>query len=296
MPYHVDSNHADCDGIAVVKDADGEVMGCHDSESAAYAQIAALYANDEGAMRSQPGRRERRSGPLGARDRRLLPAPVLRRLSDAYGDAALAVAHRGFDIDYAGKRLEHRATRGQLEIRQDSPDVGPVIRGYATVYGEDYDVWGGPPYGFREIVEPGAADKSVTERDDVYLFFDHEGLPLAATKAGTLTLASDSRGLYSEARPDRGSPYSMEIISRLERGELDAMSFAFEVIQDEWNQDYTERSIREVKLFDVSVVSFPANPATVVGLRKDIVTVPRRKGSLDLARSTAQALRSARDR
>jgi len=288
MPYHVDSNHADCDGIAVVKDADGEVMGCHDTESAAYAQIAALYANDEGMMRSQPGRRERRSGPLGPSDRRLLPEAVLRRLSDAYGDAALAVAHRGFDIDYRGKRFEHRATRGQLELR-DADGADPVIRGYATVYGEEYDVWGGPPFGFRETVESGAVDRSIKNNDDVYLFFDHEGLPLAATKAGTLSLASESRGLYNEARPDRASPWSMEIVSRIARRELDAMSFAFEVVDDQWSDDYMQRSIREVKLFDVSVVSFPANPATVVGLRSKPSPV-RRGMSLSRARAEMEAL------
>lgn len=308
MPYHVENDNPDCTGFAVVKDADGEVMGCHDTEAEALDQIAALYANEAASARgmtftwpinttsSNPisiaagpqNRLSRRHGPLGLRDRRILPEAVLRRLSGAYGDEALNVAHRGFDIDYRGKRFEHRATLGQLELRQ-AEDADPVIRGYATVYGEQYDVWGGPPYGFREIVESGAADRSVKNNDDVYLFFDHEGLPLAATKAGTLTLASESRGLYSEARPDRASPYSMEIVSRLARGELDAMSFAFEVVDDEWSPDFMERSIREVKLFDVSVVSFPANPATVVGLRSTEPPV-KRGMSLALARAEMEAL------
>lgn len=290
MPWHIEDDHPDCDGFAVVKDDDRAVEGCHDTRSAALEQMAALYAAEEGASgRAEP--RQRRSGPLGRRDRRLLPAQVVQRLSEAFGPDALAVAHRGFDIDYAGKRLEHRATKGQLELRQNGDtDLGPVIRGYATTYGDPYDIWGGPPFGFRETVEAGAAAKSVQERDDVYLFFDHEGLPLAATKAGTLTLTSDSRGLYSEARPDRGSPYSMEVVSRLERGELDSMSFAFEVVDDEWSDDFTERSIREVKLFDVSVVSFPANPATTVGLRSATPAPVRRGMSIAHARAVRDAL------
>ena len=90
---------------------------------------------------------------------------------------------------------------------------------------------------------------------------------MAATKADTLTLESDRIGLYNEARIDARSQYSMEIVHRLERRELDAMSFAFKATRQEWNEDYTERRILEVKLYDVSVVSFPANPATVVQLR-----------------------------
>jgi phage head maturation protease len=53
----------------------------------------------------------------------------------------------------------------------------------------------------------------------------------------------------------------------MERGDLDEMSFAFQVIRQEWSPDYTQRDITEVKLFDVSVVTYPANPATSVGLR-----------------------------
>jgi hypothetical protein len=49
MPYHIESANAECQGFAVVKDDDGEVMGCHRSEAQALRQIAALYAaeNDD---------------------------------------------------------------------------------------------------------------------------------------------------------------------------------------------------------------------------------------------------------
>lgn len=200
-------------------------------------------------------------------DLRNLPDPVRERLAKGYGDEFLAERHRGFDIDYRGKTLEHRATR-RLELRTDA-DGSPVVTGYAAIYEHAYEVAGGPPWGWTETIARGAADKSVAERDDVYLFFDHEGLPLSATKATppTLTLESDKIGLYNESRLDPRSAWSMEIVHRLERGELDAMSFAFRAIRQEWDEEYTERRILEVKLYDVSVVSFPANPATVVQLR-----------------------------
>jgi HK97 family phage prohead protease len=301
VPWSIDPDRPDCDGYAVVKDSDGSVAGCHDTLAGAHAQMAALYANedDRGRGADSAGVEARRSGlvvphgttipPLSRRDRRRLPDQVTRRLTEAYGDQALDVAHRGFDIDYRGKRLEHRACR-RVELRQ-SEEFGPVGHGYATIYGERYDVWGGPPYGFNETIEPGAADKSVREQDEVYAFFDHEGLPLGATKAGTLTLASDRIGLFSEIKFDRASPYSMEIVSRLERGELDAMSFAFEVLRQEWSDDYLERRITEVRLFDVSIVSYPANPATVVGLRSG-ASREKRGMSLSMARAQMDALRA----
>ena len=203
-------------------------------------------------------------------DLRNLPDPVRERLAAGYGADFLSERHRGFDIDYRGKTLEHRATP-RVELRV-AADGSPVITGYATIYEHAYDVAGGPPYGWVETIARGAADKSVAERDEVYLFFDHEGLPLAATKAGTLTLESDKIGLYNESRIDPRSQYSMEVVHRLERGELDAMSFAFKAMRQEWNEDYTERRILEVMLFDTSVVSFPANPATYVQVRKLILS------------------------
>jgi hypothetical protein len=47
MPYHIESDNPECQGFAVVKDDDLEVMGCHRSEAQALRQIAALYAAEE---------------------------------------------------------------------------------------------------------------------------------------------------------------------------------------------------------------------------------------------------------
>lgn len=221
-------------------------------------------------------------------DLRNLPAEVQQRIADA-DPSFLASRHRGFDIDYRGRVLEHRATpRVEVRLADDQP---PEIHGYASIYEVPYEVAGGAPYGWTETIARGAADKSVREQDGVFMFFDHEGLPLASTKAGSLRLESDNVGLYSAATIDPRSAWSMEIVHRLDSGDLDAMSFAFQVLRQEWNEDYTERRILEVKLFDVSVVSFPANPATVVGLRNTEPPAAARSGlSLSLARAQAQAL------
>ena len=58
-----------------------------------------------------------------------------------------------------------------------------------------------------------------------------------------------------------------ELRSTLERGDVDQMSHAFIALRQEWNDDYTERRILEVRLFDVSAVTYPANDVTVIALR-----------------------------
>ena len=70
----------------------------------------------------------------------------------------------------------------------------------------------------------------------------------------------------------------------MERGDLDEMSFAFRVIRQEWDADYLERRITEVQLFDVSLVTYPANPATVAQVRDD---VPAPSRGLDLRMASA---------
>jgi HK97 family phage prohead protease len=164
-----------------------------------------------------------------------------------------------------------------VECRAAAGDDGePSVRGYATVYGTRYDVLGGPAGnhgGWTEIIHRGAASRSVQNGDPVYMFFDHDGLPLAGTKNGTLQLVSDNVGLLSDGTLDAASPYAMEIHRRVQRKLLDSMSFAFEVTRERWeDEDGDEanplsapiRRIQQVKLYDVAIVSFPANPAAWV--------------------------------
>ena len=156
----------------------------------------------------------------------------------------------------------------RLELRQ-SEDGLPVLEGYATVYDYRYDIGGGPEAGgFSEVIAKGAAAKSAKEAD-VRLLVNHDGVPLARTKSGTLELESDDIGLKVRATLDPTNPAAQEVRSAMERGDLDQMSFAFRVMRESWSSDYSERTISEVKLFDVSVVTYPANPSTVVKLRAD---------------------------
>lgn len=205
----------------------------------------------------------------------LLPDVVAARLG---GDmSSLSVVQRGRTVE--ARRF------AAPEVRADE-DGGVSMSGYATVYGFPYDVAGGPERGgWSEVIVEGACAKSVVERDDVRLLVNHEGLPLARTAAKTLTLASDAVGLRCDASLDRSSPLVASVLSAMERGDLDEMSFAFRAIRQEWDADYLVRRIIEVQLFDVSLVTYPANPATVAQVRDD-VPAPSVRG-LDLRMASA---------
>jgi HK97 family phage prohead protease len=155
----------------------------------------------------------------------------------------------------------------KLEVRA-TPDGGAILEGYATVYDYAYSIGDVDRGGFMETIVKGSAAKSAGEAD-VRLLINHEGIPLARTRSGTMTLESDDIGLRVTAQLDPQNPLSASLRSAMERGDMDQMSFAFRVLRDEWNSDYSERKIYELKLFDVSMVTYPANPATVAKVRSD---------------------------
>lgn len=185
-------------------------------------------------------------------------------VSDEQGEAARALEWRRSKAQMLEKLTEHRnvACSG-VEIR--ALDSGTLqLTGYASVYDVDYDMgW------YQERVAPGAGKRTLGESPDVQLLLNHESLPLARTASGTLRLSEDARGLYVEADLDPDDPDVQQLVRKNRRGDLDQMSFAFRTLQDEWNEDYTHRTIQQYSLHrgDVSVVNYGANPATQVSVR-----------------------------
>jgi HK97 family phage prohead protease len=155
----------------------------------------------------------------------------------------------------------------EFEFREAGDSL--ALTGYASVFDEPYEVYGGPPSGWLEIVDRRAFDKTLRSKPDVHLLINHEGMPLARTKSGTLRLSTDSKGLMVEADLDRRDPDVQRLETKMGRGDMDQMSFAFRVIRQEWNDDESERRMVEVSIDrgDVSVVNFGANPATSSSLR-----------------------------
>lgn len=157
-----------------------------------------------------------------------------------------------------------RETRGGIpaEIRAD--ETGIKVSGYAAVFGQEANIGG---Y-FREVIEPGAFTDAIG-RDDVVFVINHEGLPLARTRSGTLTLTEDKKGLRMETTLDPDDPDVKSIVPKMKRGDLDKMSFAFVPEVQEWDdtQDPPLRTIKRAALYDVSIVTTPAYEGTEIGLR-----------------------------
>jgi HK97 family phage prohead protease len=162
------------------------------------------------------------------------------------------------------------------EVRKAGDEF--VVRGYASLFDSPYPVAGGPERGgFTETVDKAAFDVTLRSKPDVHFLINHEGVTLARTKSGTLTLSTDNKGLLSEARIDRRDPMGQALEIKMERGDLDEMSFAFRTMRDEWDDDYTERRLLEVNIDkgDVSVVNNGANDKTRIRIAdaRDAISV-----------------------
>lgn len=164
------------------------------------------------------------------------------------------------------KEIERRTfTVRDIETRE-AEDGAMRLSGYAAVFNDS-----SVPLPFSERIAPGAFRKTLSETPDVRLLINHEGLPLARTKNGTLTLSEDEVGLRFDADlPD--TTEARDLWTLIQRGDVDQMSFAFRVIRQKWSADRTERTLTEVSLADgdVSVVTYPAYPTTSVEAREHL--------------------------
>jgi len=164
------------------------------------------------------------------------------------------------------KKTERRTfTVRDIEARQ-AEDGTMRMAGYAAVFNE-----ASLPLPFIEKIAPGAFSKTLQETPDVRLLANHEGLPMARTKNGTMRLYEDETGLYFEAEL-ANTQEARDLYTLVARGDVDQMSFAFRVIRQNWSKDRTERTLTEVSLADgdVSIVTYPAYPATSVEAREAI--------------------------
>ncbi len=160
--------------------------------------------------------------------------------------------------------LERRFLSGHCEVRA-SKDGGKHIVGYAAVFNRLSQNLGG----FVERVAPGAFAKTIQEADIRGLFNHDVSLVLGRNTIATLDLEEDKLGLrYEITPPDTQS--ARDLVALIERGDISGSSFSFRTIDDEWGvteQDFPVRTLKEVKLFDVGPVTFPAYLDTEAGLR-----------------------------
>jgi len=167
-----------------------------------------------------------------------------------------------------------------MEVRAEGD--GLTFRGYAAVFNSPSEDLGG----FRETIMPGAFTRSVNAAmngsRDIKMFLNHNSdVVLASTKAKTLRLSEDERGLMAEADlPD--SAWGQPVATAVKRGDISAMSFGFNVPgktsagtpAQEWSTDHKQRTLHEVRLFEVSpVTGWPAYAATSASVRALISAV-----------------------
>jgi uncharacterized protein len=159
---------------------------------------------------------------------------------------------------------ERRTLMEPVEIRAEAEK--PTLAGYAAVFGQATEIAGL----FREQIERGAFDEAI-RRDDVRALFNHDAnYVLGRTTAKTLRLVEDDKGLRYEVDPP-DTQWARDLMVSVQRGDVSQSSFAFEVTSDEW--DYGKRgemplrTIKAVRLYDVSPVTYPAYEATSVSAR-----------------------------
>jgi HK97 family phage prohead protease len=147
----------------------------------------------------------------------------------------------------------------KFEIREDGD--GMRLEGYAALFNSRSENLGG----FTETIAPGAFRASLKSRNNVFLFWNHEtGSPLASTRAGTLSLVEDDRGLRVSATL-ANTTLGRDVRELVSTGVISGFSFGFSMPArggDEWNAEGTERVLKSVRLFEVSLVSMPAYKAT----------------------------------
>jgi len=178
---------------------------------------------------------------------------------------------------------ETRVSDVDFEIRADGDKM--TFSGYAAVFNSDSQ-----PLPFIERIAPGAFKRTLQSRNDVKLLWNHDsGEVLGSTRAGTMRLYEDAKGLRVEADlapTTRGKDLSI----LMQRGDVNKMSFGFTVQSDSWSPDGTTRTLESVRLAEVSIVTFPAYESSVAQIRStDTLDVEKLSDAL-LALETNESL------
>lgn len=153
-----------------------------------------------------------------------------------------------------------------FEYRETDDESG-ALEGYAAVFDQETELFDG----FYEVVRRSAFDRTIENGFDTRALFNHDdNIVLGRIKAGTLSLSTDDHGLKVRIKPPQSAA---GVVESIKRGDIDQMSFGFVSIKDEVTSrsDGTRlRELKEVKLYDVSPVTFPAYPTTEVQARRGL--------------------------
>ncbi|MBQ5758250.1 MAG: HK97 family phage prohead protease [Clostridia bacterium] len=146
-----------------------------------------------------------------------------------------------------------------MELRVAPEEKSYKVEGYASTF-DPYVLFTQDGVDYSERIDPTAFDEA--DLSDVVFRIDHEGPVYARTSAGSVVLDVDGHGLHNVTDLGR-TQRSRDIFEEIAAGNYPQMSFAFTVADDEYDRKTHTRIIHRVaKVFDISPVSFPANPNT----------------------------------
>lgn len=167
-------------------------------------------------------------------------------------------------------------TRDVEFLTREAEDGARYIEGYFAVFGGVYQLWDD----VSETVDPGAFDL-VTDRDVRALTNHDTTLVLGRTMAGTLELKADERGLWGSVKINEKDQDAVNLYERVKRGDVTQCSFGFDILEElmENRADgSTVFHLVRVKLYEVSVCTFPAYEETGVQARKaELADIRKRK-------------------
>jgi HK97 family phage prohead protease len=187
-------------------------------------------------------------------------------------------------------RLEPFTAQWRTQLVEWQGQQRQRLDGYASVTGIEYEMWDiFGPYG--ETIHPDAFNATLAAAPDVAFLVNHRGITMARTTNGTLSLEADPRGLHSVAHvnPDRNDVH--DLVTAIDDHDVTEMSFAFQLDEGEWDDDFEHFTITKVNLDrgDVSAVNYGANPYTDIAARARTILG-------DLEHLPAAAQRAAFDR
>ena len=177
-----------------------------------------------------------------------------------------------------------RGVPGSFKTRaEESGDM--FISGYFAVFGSEYELWPGA----SESVDPHAFDEALD--DDIRCLINHDTrLVLGRNIAGTLQLRVEEKGLWGEVKINPNDQDAVNVYERVKRGDVNQCSFGFDIVAEEFEDrgDSVHWTIKAVKLYEVSVVTFPAYEETGVEARKrQVEDIRKRKNESWRARMLA---------
>lgn len=176
------------------------------------------------------------------------------------------------------RQKQERTMQTQFNIiREDSQDNEKIIRGYFALYENETQLWDN----CYEIITKGAF-KDTIQKNDIRALINHDTtLVLGRTKAGTLNLKDDEKGLFGEIRINSNDTDALNLYERVKRGDVDQCSIGFNIIDEDY-EELADGGVRfrvnEIDLHEVSCCTFPAYEDTSIQARKkDVENLQSRK-------------------